>query len=181
MQYSVPKPDFIRLIRTALTSITESHAHFLHLWSMMTDSNLPTAGIIRRIAAIVYDTLLLLAVLFVATAIAVAINKGQAVSHPLYYLSLAAICYLFFCWFWTHGGQTLGMRTWRLKLITNSKMEMTWSEATKRFLLAVIALLPFGAGLLWLLFDSERLAFHDRLSDSKIVYIPKGQSDADNG
>ena len=60
-------------------------------------------------------------------------------------------------------------------------MEMTWSEATKRFLLAVIALLPFGAGLLWLLFDSERLAFHDRLSDSKIVYIPKGQSDADNG
>ena len=148
---------------------------------IMTDSNLPTAGIIRRIAAIVYDTLLLTAVLFVATAIAVAINKGQAVTHPLYYLSLAAICYLFFCWFWTHGGQTLGMRTWRLKLIMKSKTEMTWSEATKRFLLAVIAILPFGAGLLWLVFDSERLAFHDRVSDSKIVYIPKGQSDTDNG
>ena len=147
----------------------------------MTDTNLPTAGIIRRIAAIVYDALLLMAVLFVATAIAVAINKGQAVTHPLYYLSLVAICYLFFCWFWTHGGQTLGMRTWRLKLVTNSKGEMTWGTATRRFLLAAVALLPFGAGLLWLVFDSKRLAFHDRFSDSKIIFIPKGQSDADPG
>jgi len=140
----------------------------------MTDFNLPPAGIIRRLAAMVYDFLLLTAVLFVATAIAVAINKGQAVSHPLYYLSLVLITYLFFCWFWTHGGQTLGMRTWRLKLITASGDKMSWHQATMRFLIASIALLPFGAGLLWLIFDSDGLAIHDRLSASKIIYIPKG-------
>jgi len=139
----------------------------------MTDYNLPTAGIIRRMAAMLYDTLLLTAVLFVASAIAVAINRGQAVAHPLYYLSLAAICYLFFCWFWTNGGQTLGMRTWRLKLITESEKAMNWSQASWRFLFALIALLPFGLGLFWMIFDSQRLAVHDRLSASKIVYLPK--------
>jgi len=140
----------------------------------MTDLNLPPAGIIRRIAALVYDILLLTAVLFVATAIAVALNRGQAVSHPVYYLSLALITYLFFCWFWTHGGQTLGMRSWRLKLITTSGMKLSWAQASRRFFMALIALLPFGAGLLWLIFDSDSLAVHDRLSESKIVFIPKG-------
>ncbi len=143
----------------------------------MTDINLPTAGIIRRIAAMVYDALLLTAVLFVATAIAVALNKGQAVSHPLYYLSLIAICYLFFCWFWTHGGQTLGMRTWRLKLISVEEAQISWSLATTRFLFALVALLPFAAGLFWMIFDSDRLAVHDRLSKSKIIIIAKGQID----
>lgn len=144
----------------------------------MTDFNLPNAGIIRRIAAIVYDALLLTAVLFVATAIAVALNKGQAVSHPGYYLSLLVITYLFYCWFWTHGGQTLGMRTWRLKLETESGMDMTWSQASRRFISAAIALLPFGAGLFWLIFDSDRLAWHDRLSASRIVFIPKATPDS---
>jgi len=144
----------------------------------MTDINLPSAGIIRRIAAMTYDALLLVAVLFVATAIAVALNKGQAVEHPLYYLSLALISYLFFCWFWTHGGQTLGMRTWRLKLVTSSGEKMSWPHASRRFLLALIALLPFGAGLFWLILDPDRLTVHDRLSASKIVFIPKG-SDID--
>lgn len=139
----------------------------------MTEFNLPAAGIMRRIAAMVYDTLLLLAVLFVATGFAVAANKGQAVSHPLYYLSLVVICFLFFGWFWTHGGQTLGMRTWRLKLLSKDSRDISWSMAGRRFVFASVALLPCGAGLLWMLFDSQRLAIHDRLSETKIVFIPK--------
>jgi len=122
----------------------------------------------------VYDSLLLMAILFVATGVAVALNQGQAVSHPLYYLSLLAITYVFFCWFWTHGGQTLGMRTWRLQLETESGTDMTWSHAGKRFVYATISLLPFGAGLIWQLLDSDRLALHDRLSASRIVFLPKG-------
>ena len=139
----------------------------------MTSENLQAAGLTRRLAAMLYDTLLLTGVLFVATAIAVAINRGHAVSHPLYYLTLAAITYVFFCWFWINGGQTLGMRTWRLKLVSLSHKEITWNQATQRFLLSIAGLLPFGAGLLWLLFDSDNLALYDRLSSSKIVFLPK--------
>jgi len=146
----------------------------------MTSALLQAAGLARRLAAMLYDTLLLTAILFVASAIAVAINRGHAVSHPLYYLSLATICYLFFCWFWTHGGQTLGMRTWRLKLISLSDQKITWSQATQRFLLSILGLLPFGAGLFWLLLDSDKLALYDRLSATRIVYIPKGQSNPED-
>lgn len=123
-----------------------------------------------------YDSMLLIAVLFVATAVAVAMNKGEAVTHPIYYLSLLLISYGFFGWFWTHGGQTLGMRTWRLQLEAESGQEIDWSMAGKRFIFAVISMLPFGAGLFWQLFDSEQKAVHDRLSGSKVVFIPKGQA-----
>jgi uncharacterized RDD family membrane protein YckC len=139
----------------------------------MTEKNLPSAGIIRRLAAMLYDTMLLVAVLFVATAVAVAINKGEAVTHPIYYLSLLLISYGFFGWFWTHGGQTLGMRTWRLKLEADSGQEIDWPMAGKRFVFAAISLLPFGAGLFWQLFDPEGKAVHDRLSESRVVFIPK--------
>ena len=139
----------------------------------MTEKNLPSAGIIRRLAAMLYDTMLLVAVLFVATAVAVAINKGEAVTHPIYYLSLLLISYGFFGWFWTHGGQTLGMRTWRLKLEADSGQEIDWPMAGKRFIFAAISLLPFGAGLFWQLFDPVGKAAHDRLSESRVVFIPK--------
>lgn len=139
----------------------------------MTTTEILPAGLLRRLAAMVYDTLLLTALLFIASAIAVAINRGQAVSHPLYYLSLIGITYLFFSWFWTHGGQTLGMRTWRLKLFTSTDKQLTWNQATKRFFFAIVALLPLGAGLFWLLLDPNRRALHDRLSATRIVVIPK--------
>ena len=67
-------------------------------------------------AAIVYDLFLLTAVLFVATAIALPLNAGAAFTSGqyLYPVYLLAVSFLFFGWFWTHGGQTLGMRAWKI-------------------------------------------------------------------
>lgn len=131
------------------------------------------ASLFRRLAANFYDLLLLLGVLFVVSAIAVAINKGVAVKHPAYYIALLLATFVFFGWFWTHGGQTLGLRTWRLKLISQDSESVSWNQAALRFVCAFIAYLPAGLGLLWMLIDKDKLALHDRLSSTRLITMPK--------
>ena len=127
----------------------------------------------RRFAAMIYDLLLLVGVLLVASAIAVAINRGTAVSHPLYYLSIPVITFIFYGWFWTHGGQTLGLRTWKLQLTGISQEPVSWKQATIRYLAAFASFLPAGAGFFWMLFDRDRLTLHDRLSSTRIIKLDK--------
>lgn len=137
--------------------------------------NKPVASLSRRLLAIFYDFLLLLGILFTVSACAVAINRGEAVTHPLYYLALLATTFVFYGWFWTHGGQTLGMRTWKIQIITDNGEKITWKRSAIRFAAAILALLPAGIGLLWMLFDSERLAWHDKMSSTRLISlkIPK--------
>ena len=130
-----------------------------------------TATLTRRLLALFYDVLLLLGVLFAVSALAVALNKGEAVTHPGYYLSLILTTFVFFAWFWKHGGQTLGMRTWKIKIISDIDDKITWRQSAIRFITAAAALLPAGLGLLWVLFDREGLAWHDRLSNTRLVSL----------
>lgn len=133
-----------------------------------------SASLIRRLAAIFYDLLLLIGILFVVSAIAVWINRGTAVDHPAYYLALVIATFIFFGWFWTHGGQTLGLRTWRLQVVDNQGRTLTWRQSLLRFAAAWLAYLPAAAGLLWMLFDKDSLAVHDRLSKTRVIKLPKG-------
>jgi len=136
-----------------------------------------TASLIRRLLAIFYDLLLLLGVLFAVSACAVALNKGESVSHPAYYLALIVTTFLFFGGFWTHGGQTLGMRTWKIKIISDNGNKVTWRQAAMRFCAAVVALIPIGIGFLWMLIDSERLAWHDRWSTTRLISLKVSKKD----
>ncbi|MGI8740131.1 MAG: RDD family protein [Gammaproteobacteria bacterium] len=77
--------------------------------------------------------------------------------------------FLFFGWFWTHGGQTLGMSTWRFRVIQNNGATITWSQALLRLLTAAISWLLFGAGFLWCLFNREKLALHDIVSGTRLT------------
>ncbi len=136
---------------------------------MKTKSN--AASFTRRLLALLYDLILLLAVLFAISAIAVAINKGEAATHPAYYLCLLLTTFVFFGWFWTHGGQTLGMRTWKIKIINDIDESLTWKQALIRFAAAALALIPAGIGLIWVLIDKESLAWHDRLSKTRLISL----------
>jgi len=133
--------------------------------------NLPSASLTRRLLALVYDLLLVLGVLFVVSAVAVALNKGERVTHPIYYLSLLLTTFVFFGWFWTHGGQTLGMRTWKIKITADQGGELTWKQSAVRFIAAIVALVPMGLGLLWMLIDSQKLAWHDKFSSTRVVTL----------
>ena len=139
--------------------------------SITTKQNKPVSSLTRRLMAMFYDFLLLLGVLFAVSACAVAINHGQAVTHPVYYLTLLATTFVFYGWFWTHGGQTLGMRTWKVQIITDKGEDVAWKQAAVRFAAAIVALLPAGIGLLWMLFDRDKLAWHDKLSATRLISL----------
>jgi uncharacterized RDD family membrane protein YckC len=125
------------------------------------------------LAAIIYDGLLLAAGLFFAS-IVVVVPFGITLEgplYPLYVVYIYALSFLFFGWFWTHGGQTLGMKTWHFRVEQENGKAMTWSRALLRFLAAIISWLPFGAGFVWCLFSRDRLAFHDVLSGTRLVHV----------
>lgn len=132
------------------------------------------AGLLRRLAAALYDGLLLIALWFAASAIVLALRQGVAVPAGTLWFEayLLAIAYFFFGWFWTHGGQTLGMRAWRLKLRPVEHGELSWLRALRRYLAAWLSWLSV-LGIMWSLFDAERRAWQDILSDTEVVVLPK--------
>ena len=139
-----------------------------------TDATFTTPGLLRRLAAIVYDLMLLLGILFVATAVVLPLTDGEAVrpGNPIYATYIFFICFFFYGWFWTHGGQTLGMRAWKLRVQQRNGAGLTWWHALLRFLVAIISWLALGLGFLWILVDPERATWHDRASETVIVRLP---------
>ncbi len=128
------------------------------------------AGLFRRLAALLYDGLLVLAILMLATLVVVLLNRGEAIQNsPLYNTFLLVLMFLYFAWHWVRAGQTLGMRAWRLRLIHRQGGPVSWHQALVRFLVAIPSGLVFGLGYLWILFSAEKLAWHDWASDTRMV------------
>ena len=133
-------------------------------------------GLARRIAAMLYDSLLVTALLFIATLPFVAIRGGEPVEtgeNVFYRLVLFAVVFLFFVGFWSRSGKTLGMQSWGLKLETSEGEIPSTPAASLRFFAAILSLLPLGLGFLWQLWDRDRLAWHDRISRTRLVHYPR--------
>ncbi|MFZ2727623.1 MAG: RDD family protein [Methylococcaceae bacterium] len=131
-----------------------------------------TPRFFRRLAAMLYDFLLLIAVLFLATALLLPFNAGQAFTHQqvFYPVYLLIVSFIFYGWFWTHGGQTLGLRAWKLKVLTINQQPISWRLALLRFCTALISWSFFGLGFLWMLIDKDKRAWHDRLSKTAVFF-----------
>lgn len=135
-------------------------------------------GLIRRLAAILYDALLVGALLFLATIPFIAMRDGEPVEigdNMIYRLILAIVAYGFFVGFWMRPGRTLGMQSWGLQLETLDGNKPTLAIATVRFFAAILSWAPAGLGFLWQLWDKDKLTWHDRISGSRLVYYPKPQ------
>ena len=138
-------------------------------------SDTPSPGLLRRLCAMAYDALLLLALLMLLSYPYVWLTGGVRpglLVKTLYQLYLLSICFIFYAGFWTHDGQTLGMRAWRLKVVRAEGGVITWMLALKRFVFAWISLLCFGLGFLWILLDRDKLAWHDKWSGTRVILLP---------
>jgi uncharacterized RDD family membrane protein YckC len=136
-------------------------------------------SLLRRIAAMLYDGLLILALLFLSTLPFIAARDGEPVEadeNLIYRLILALVIYGFFVGFWTRSGRTLGMQSWRLQLQAADGNPPTIAAATVRFFAAILSWLPCGLGFLWQLWDKDGLTWHDRISKTRIVYFPKEEA-----
>ncbi len=139
-------------------------------------SDLPPPGFLRRLGAMFYDSLLLLALLMMLSYPYVWLTGGDKpdlIVRTLYQLYLLVICFLYFGGFWVRGGQTLGLRTWRMKLVSDDGGPITWAMALKRFVYALLSLICLGLGFLWILHDRDKLAWHDRWSGTKLIRLQK--------
>lgn len=130
-------------------------------------------GLRRRLAAMLYDWLLLIALMLVATTlITLPFGMPSGIALSLFqFILFGVIPVLFFSGFWAIGGQTLGMRAWRIKVVTEHGKPLNWGNALLRLLAALLSLLVCGLGYVWILLDPQKLAWHDRLSKTRLVMI----------
>ena len=128
----------------------------------------------RRLASMLYEALLLAAVLFIAAFIFTAIFRSPLppILRFAFQLYLLLVTATYFIWYWLHGGQTLPMKTWHLRVVRTDGQPLSLKQAYLRFLLALIGV-GLGFGILWALFDRERLFWHDRMAGTKIVLSPE--------
>lgn len=125
----------------------------------------------RRLLSLVYEALLLTALLWCAAFVFGVIESTLGVAHVRAVLQvyLAGVAGVYFVWQWTHGGQTLAMKTWRLRLTSANGEPVRTREACARYLLALFGTVAFGVSYLWVLFDRDRQFLHDRLARTRLV------------
>jgi len=144
---------------------------------------MPTSpSLARRLGSLLYDSVLLFGVLMLAVSVLIIpydllaarpYPHDEALYRILMQLYLLAVIAAYYIFFWTRGGQTLGMRTWRIRVVRDDGGPLAVSDALRRFAWASLSLLPAGLGLWWSLLDSQRLAWHDRRSHTRLVLVPR--------
>jgi uncharacterized RDD family membrane protein YckC len=139
-----------------------------------------SAGVGRRVAALLYDSLLLAALLMVFTAAAMFLTHGHALLYEnvgpwvyLYRAGLVSVVGAYFLVNWMRSGQTLGMRAWHLRTVSDAGRPVTLKAALLRLVWGILAWAPAALGVLWLYFDPEHLAIHDRLSRTRMVHLAR--------
>jgi uncharacterized RDD family membrane protein YckC len=135
-------------------------------------------GFGRRVAALVYDFLLLAALLMIFTGGALFFTHGAAVVPDtagawvyVYRAGLIAVIGGYYLINWLRSGQTLGMRAWRLRVVSDAGRPLLFKAALLRVLLGALAWVPAALGVLWLYVDPDHLALHDRWSKTRVIRL----------
>lgn len=130
-------------------------------------------GLLRRLAALLYDALLLFALLFAATVPVLILTDGEAVgsNDAAYTAWLLVVSYLYLGWCWTKSGQTLGMRVWKFRVCTRDGARLDWRHALARFIAALVSIGAAGLGLFWVALDRDRQSLHDRISGTVLEMV----------
>jgi uncharacterized RDD family membrane protein YckC len=124
---------------------------------------------------VLYELLAVIALWMLASALITTLFDSAidgAVRRLLQAASLLTIS-AYFLWCWTHGGQTLAMKTWRIRVIQDNGKSLSLPIALRRLLLGAVVLLPAGMGYWWALFDKDRQFLHDRWGGTRLVLLEK--------
>ena len=135
----------------------------------------------RRLAALFYDLLVLIALWMIAAALVLLAFHGQvdvARQPPLYHFALQAVLLaisaFYFVISWSRGGQTIGMRAWRVRIVNLEGNSPALRQALLRFGLALISLIA-AFGFIWCLFDRDRRAWHDVMARTLMIGAGNGE------
>ncbi len=131
------------------------------------------AGLFVRLLSLFYEGVLLVPVLFIAAWLFLALTHdgSSRVMRPIFQTWLLLVLGTYFSYCWVKSGQTLALKTWRLRVQRVDGAPLSRGLAIARFLLAAIGLGLFGIGFLWAIVDPERQFLHDRLLRTRIVRV----------
>lgn len=136
-------------------------------------------SLFRRLAAILYDTFLVVPLIMVITAVTLGVRTAMGESAenllpPWIVQSIAIACCIgFFAVFWLKNGQTLGMQAWRIKIVAMPGNELSFGRVVTRCCSALLSAACLGLGYLWCLFDPRGRCWHDYLSGTELRLLPK--------
>ncbi len=152
--------------------------------------DLAPVSILRHLAAMFYDFILCIALVMVMTGLYMIIanivlggdtyramnDSGQSIHDPLLSSILFISLYIFFGFFWTKNGQTLGMQVWQIRVQNKDNTAISWKQALLRFLMGAVSWIALGLGHLWPLINNEKRTWQCIFSDTQLVRIPKQQA-----
>jgi uncharacterized RDD family membrane protein YckC len=138
---------------------------------MNASRELRAASFGRRILSMLYESLVVFALVFFSGLAFYAVTNGRLAGEirHAFQLYLFLILGIYFIVCWTRGGRTLSMQTWKIRVVRGNGLPLGAGRALIRYALAWPSLALFGCGLLWALFDRDRQFLHDRLAGTKIV------------
>lgn len=153
----------------------------------MTENTAPAKpSLLRHLAAIIYDTFLVIALVAVVNALALGIvvklsgGKTQVLSPHLVQLLTAVSIMGFFCLFWRKRGQTLGMQAWRIQLVDANGHPPGFGKGILRCIGAVASIGCLGLGYLWSLVDRNKRYWHDYFSQTELILLPKAKKKSES-
>jgi uncharacterized RDD family membrane protein YckC len=130
-----------------------------------------------RLLAMTYDALPLVPVAMLVSAATLALNGGKPVTDPVAYGAMLLVLWLvagaYFVLSWRRGGQTMGMRPWRLRVVDAGGARASAVALWTRYAVATLSLACAGLGFAWSLVDRERRTWHDLASRTRLVRVPK--------
>lgn len=153
---------------------------------MFEQQELASPSLLRRFAAIFYDAWLVFALLLACVGLMILLRIGisgelliknqPAISGiwriPTFLLMSLALCH-FYVYFWVKNGQTLGMQTWRIQLKSTNSSNISLKQAYIRFAMAILSVISLGIGFIWMYVSPDKLSWHDRVSNTRLVLLPK--------
>ena len=127
----------------------------------------------KHLAAFLYDLFPILGIFLITSLIVMLIKKGTIVDrHTLWFDTLILIEFvLYYTYSWKVGGQTLGMRAWKIKIVPKNvnQTNLSWSQSFARLIAGILSTILFGSGLFWKLVSKNKLSWMDVLSQSKTI------------
>lgn len=144
----------------------------------MNPNSLEPVSFLRRLGAMFYDGLLIgISSLLIGGILGTLIQHGMGWSEipagswiaKLLFIVELGIAFALFGWFWTHGGQTLGLRAWKLRVVNAQGGNLDWQQAFMRFAWSLFSWLALGVGFWIAIFDPDKLTWHDRLSRTRLI------------
>ena len=126
---------------------------------------------LKRIAASIYDLFLLLGVWFAVGSFAVWINGGIIEAKWIGPFLVLLSTWIFYGYFWTHGGKTLGMAVWKFEIYSIDENKISFQKVSIRFFSNVITVLLGGTPLILMYFSKNNLSLSDYLSKTSYKKI----------